>query len=52
MLPLAIYFMKVYDLYLAVVQLLLPNFIFGMYYILSVLKLCKAQFILKCLLKL
>lgn len=51
-LRLAIYFMKVYDLYLELMQLLLPNFILYVYCMLSVLKLCKAQFIVKCLLKL
>lgn len=44
--------MKVYDLYLELMQLLLPNFILYVYCMLSVLKLCKAQFIVKCLLKL
>jgi hypothetical protein len=42
--------MKVYDLYLEPIQLLLPNFILYVYCIVSVLKLCKAQFIIKCLL--
>jgi hypothetical protein len=52
-LMLAIYFMKViFFLCLELIQLLLPNFILYVYCMLNVLKLCKGQFIVKCLLKL